>query len=114
MVTKKAEQQFLPNQLHIYNKSTACGCQGSAAAAFRNRLGMFDNKQQYYLCTLNGSIIILSGFRMTHFERTIKLCFLKGPIKTFDLILNMAINTGRPFMTPFKGGAKVRDEISFI
>ena len=45
---------------------------------------------------LNGSIIILSGFKVTHFKKKIKLCFLKGPIymiKTLDLILNMAINT---------------------
>ena len=31
----------------------------------------------------------------------------------FSLILNMAINTGWPLMTSFKGGV-VRNEISFI
>ena len=30
------------------NKSTACGFQSSAAAAFRNTLSMSDYKQQYY------------------------------------------------------------------
>ena len=30
--------------LYLY-KGTACGCQSSAAAAFRNTLGMFDYKQ---------------------------------------------------------------------
>ena len=47
---------------------------------------------------------------MTHFKKTIKSYFLKSLIKIFDLIPNMAIFTGGPLLTPFKGGMEVGGE----
>ena len=51
---------------------------------------------------------------MTHFKKTIKSYFLKCLIKVFDLIPNMALNTGWPLITPFKGMVKVGDEYASL
>ena len=51
------------------NKSTACGCQHSAADAFKNTLGIFDYKQLYLITFKWHYYCYVGGFRMTHFKK---------------------------------------------
>ena len=81
-----------------YSKSNACRCQRSVAVAFRNSLGMFDytTSNKYYLNTFKWQYHYYVGGSVQDdpFQKDNMSHFLKGLVKTFDLIPNMAINIG--------------------
>ena len=57
------------------NISTACMCQCSTAAAFRNASGMFDYKQQYYLKTFKRHYHYLVRVKDDPFQKDNKVIF---------------------------------------
>ena len=58
-----------------FNKSIACGCQRSAAAALRNTSGIFDYKQQYYLKTFKRHYHYLVRVKDDPFQKDNKIIF---------------------------------------
>ena len=64
---------FLPTKM--LDKSTACGCQGLAAAAFRNTFSMFVYKQQYYLYTFKWQYHYFARVQDDPFRKDDKVIF---------------------------------------